>query len=297
MRIAQLLAASAAAAALAATASSVHAQSLDTAGSAFTWTGAYVGLNVGDNYDAATRFDRTTGALPNNTTALTLGLRPVQHAVHTNGFTGGAQVGYNYQLGDRYGLGALGLGGGGHGGIVVGVETDVAFSDTRKSDTLSNTTNFGPLDTLGATPNTRVNQYQGNLNYLGTVRGRVGYAYDHVLVYGTGGLAYGAVDRRATFFGPNTPGTPFFTSDGSGTRAGVAYGGGIEFALPTGGIFDRFNFAHVSAVTIKAEYLRYDLGADTFTMPGVNGGATIGSYTARVRTDGDLVRGGINYKF
>ena len=125
----------------------------------------------------------------------------------------------------------------------------------------------------------------------------MGFAYNTLLIYGTGGYAYGDVQRRTTYYGPNAPTTPFFTGQSNGMRSGIAYGGGVEYAVPTDSFFNRFNVFHASGVTLKAEYLHYDLGADTLTFPGVNGGSTIGGYTSRVRSDGDLVRAGINYKF
>jgi outer membrane immunogenic protein len=294
MRIVQLLLSStivavAASAAFTACAQSPQEPSVGSGAAAFTWTGPYIGINLGDDFNGATRFDRTTGTLPNNTDALNLGLRPVGHSVHSSGFMGGAQVGYNHELGNGFG----GMG----GGVVAGIEADAAYTDIHRTDTLSNTTNYGPLDTPGATPTTRVNQYQGDLNFLGTVRGRLGVAFNQLLIYGTGGFAYGDVHRRTTFYGPNAPTTPFFTGDNNGMRTGYVYGGGLEYAVPTGSFLDRFNVFHASGVTLKAEYLHYDLGSDSLSVPGVNGGATIGGYTSRVRTDGDLARAGINYKF
>ncbi len=181
--------------------------------------------------------------------------------------------------------------------MVAGVEADAQYTDIHRTDTLSNTTLYGPLDTPGSTPTTRVNQYQGDLDFLGTVRGRLGFAYNNMLIYGTGGYAYGDVQRGVTYYGPNAPTTPYFTGESNGMRSGFVYGGGVEIAMPTGSFFDRFNMFHASGATIKAEYLHYDLGADTLNLPGVNGGSTIGGYSTRVRTDGDLVRVGLNYKF
>jgi outer membrane immunogenic protein len=287
MRIAKILVSSAAAAVMSTVAFAAHAQTVDSG--AVNWTGFYAGVNAGGDYNGVTRFDRTTGSAANNQTALTLGLRPTDYAVHTNGFTGGLQAGYNYQLGNNYGFG------GAH--FVVGAEADFDYTGIHQTDTLSNTTLYGPLDTLGTTPYTRVNQYHGDLRYLGTVRGRAGVAFGNALIYGTGGFAYGQADSRATFYGPNAPTTPFFTGDTNGVKPGYVYGGGVEYAVPTGSFLSRLNVAHASAITLRAEYIRYDLGTETFAMPGVNGGATIGSYTARVRTDGNIVRAGINYKF
>jgi outer membrane immunogenic protein len=180
MRIAKFLLSSAAAAIMATAAFAAHAQAPTTGGAlpAFNWTGPYIGINAGDDFDGATRTDRTTGQLPNNTSALTLNLRPTSHAVHGSGFTGGAQVGYNYELGNRFSWGGAGM--------VIGAEADAQYTDIHRTDTLSNTTNYGPLDTPGTTPTTRINQYQGDLDFLGTVRGRVGFAYNTMLIYGTG---------------------------------------------------------------------------------------------------------------
>jgi outer membrane immunogenic protein len=272
-------------------ASAANAQATAPSGdsSAFNWTGPYVGTNFGGDINRATRFDRTTGALPNNTTALTLGLRPVGHAVIGNSLTGGAQVGYNWELGNRFRFG------GAH--TVIGAETDAEYMGARRTDTLSNTTLYGPLDTLGTTPTMRVNEYQSGLDFLGTVRGRVGVAYNTSLLYLTGGYAYGDVQRRETFYGPNASNTPYFTGASNGVKSGYTYGAGVEIAVPTDSFLNRLNVFHSSGVTIKAEYLHYDLGSDTVSVPGVNGGATIGGYASRVRTDGNTLRAGLNYKF
>lgn len=257
----------------------VNAQPTESA----IWSGPYVGVNAGYVFDGKTRFDKTTGDLANNQAALDNSLRPTQQTIEDKGFTGGAQVGYNY---------ALGAGSG--GGFLIGAEADLAYTNLSQTDTLSNTTNFGAGVTPSPTPVTRVNQYRGKLNYLGTVRGRVGYAFDQFMVYGTGGLAFGHVKRRATFFGPDMPTTPFFTGSDSSTEVGYAAGAGVEFALPTQSFL---NVVGSSAVTLRAEYLHFDLGHDDLRLDGVNGGANIGGYDTRVRTYGDLVRAAVNFKF
>ena len=245
----------------------------------FTWTGAYFGINAGYAFNGDTRFDRTIGSNANNNAALAVGLRPTNVRVRNDGFTGGGQVGYNYQ----FGAGS---------GIVVGIEADAAYTDLDRTVTLSNTTNFGPLVAPGAAATTRVNQYRGSLDFLGTVRGRVGYAFDRVLVYGTGGFAYGGVNNRVTYFAPNNAGLPFFNGRQDDVETGYAYGGGVEYALAT----DSFlNFFRSSAVTMKVEYLHYELGDRRVAIPGVNGGP--GNYSARFRNEGDIVRAGLNYKF
>ena len=233
----------------------------------FTWTGGYFGINAGYAFDYNSRFrtfngDGTANGVPPLGTT-----RPAVATVSSDGFTGGGQVGYNYQ----FGAGS---------GIVVGLEADAAYTDVSK------TSNIFQVD--------RFTRLHSDMDFLGTVRGRVGYAFDRFMIYGTGGFAYGDVDQKARFFAPGSAVTSYFGSH-SGIQTGYAYGGGVEYALPT----DSFlNFFHSSAVTIKAEYLHYDLGTKSLAVAstGETLGAT-GTYTQRIHTDGDLARVGLNYKF
>ena len=293
MRFAQLALSSGAALAAMTLALGAHAQSAMSDGGGlppFSWTGPYAGLNGGYDIRNGTVFDQTTGGLANNQSALNLGLRRGNDAVHDTGIVGGAQIGYNVEIGKAPGLEAFGA------GLVIGLEADADYTDIRRTDTLSNTSLYGPLATLGTTPNTRVDQFQGELRYLGTVRGRVGVAYRTALIYGTAGPAYGDVLRHLTYYGPNTS-TPYFFGTQDGVKWGYAYGGGVELAIPTHSFLNRFNVFHASGATVKLEYIHYDLGDDFMISPGVNGGAGLGGYTTRVRTDGDIVRAGLNYKF
>ncbi len=107
---------------------------------------------------------------------------------------------------------------------------------------------------------------QTGLAYFGTLRGRVGYAIGQALPYFTGGLAYGAVRS-------GLPGLPKDTD----VKAGWTIGGGVEYAL--GG-----------AWSVKAEYLYFDLGRAGC------GPASCGAATG-VEVHGNLVRGGLNYRF
>ena len=103
--------------------------------------------------------------------------------------------------------------------------------------------------------------------WLSTVRGRVGYSFDRVMPYVTGGLAAG--DIRAT--NPGLPG-------GTDTNAGWTVGGGVEFALP----------GNWSA---KAEYLHVDLGSFNC---GANCG---GTPNENVSMRDNVFRAGVNYHF
>jgi outer membrane immunogenic protein len=231
----------------------------------FTWTGAYFGINLGGVFDNSSRFT-TTGVTAANT-GVTTGVRPGSAKVTDSGFTGGGQIGYNYQFGAGSGL-------------VIGAEADAAWTDLDKTNTY--------VGINGAN-----NTLRAGLDYLGTVRGRVGYAFNQFLIYGTGGFAYGGVNTRANF--NNAANTMvLYSGSRSQTGTGFAYGGGIEYAIPANSFF---NFFHSSAVTLKAEYLHYDLGSTTLAVNAVPGTPGVGGYSSRVKTDGNLARIGINYKF
>ena len=238
----------------------------------FTWTGLYIGANAG--YAFSDKQDiETIGNSTLTRTNVALNRRPRSLGNEQDGFTGGGQIGYNLQVWN---------------GVVLGAEADIMYVD---HDTTRRFTS-----TLGdpATFNQR-------LNFLGTVRARVGYAFDNVLLFGTGGFAYGDVDYSAQF-NSNGAGNPLaYTGRFNDIETGYAYGGGIEYALPT----DSFlNFFRASAVTMKVEYLRYQLNNRQVLVNSINPAtglpfvpAATGSYTTDFRNEGNIVRAGLNYKF
>jgi len=143
-----------------------------------------------------------------------------------SGYLVGLQAGYNFQYAS---------------GLLAGIETDIAISGIDGSG--------GGL--------------KFDLNYLGTVRGRLGYAMDRVLFYATGGLAYGRGE---------------VTTAGLSSREmhlGWAVGAGIETMLAPN-------------VTARIEYLYTDLGRENYTTA---------AGTTRVGFDASIVRVGLNYKF
>jgi outer membrane immunogenic protein len=98
-------------------------------------------------------------------------------------------------------------------------------------------------------------------NWLGTARGRLGYAFDRIMPYVTGGLAVGGIKTGIAGVG-----------DTHDTKAGWTVGGGIEAAI-------------AGPWTAKVEYLYVDLGHTT---------SLLGS-DAKFRTN--IVRAGLNYRF
>jgi opacity protein-like surface antigen len=142
---------------------------------------------------------------------------------------------------------------------------DAKFADASGFGTFTNTSTSGLCAGGCLTNNT----------WLATVRGRAGYAFDRLLVYGTAGGALG--DVRANFSDDPVS---------SATKAGWAAGAGVEFAL------DR-NWS------AKAEYLFVDLGNGSCTaacaIVNPDGPPLIPDVS--VRFDESLVRAGIDYKF
>jgi outer membrane immunogenic protein len=190
---------------------------------AFSWTGFYIGGNVGYG------FGDTTGTG-----------NPVNYDM--DGVFGGGQIGANYQM----------------GAWVFGIEADYQWADIKGS---------GPL-APGFVSNTEVERF-------GTVRGRIGYAWERWMVYGTGGYAFSG--RTTASF------TPAFVPAESQTLSGWAAGVGVEYAFAP-------NWS------AKLEYLHVDLGDRTFfqsTLPGCTAapaGCTTGAQL-------DAVRAGVNYRF
>ncbi len=164
----------------------------------------------------------------------------------TSGFVFGGTVGANYKVGS----------------LVFGVEADGDWADASGFGTFTATS----LCAGGClTQNT----------WLSTVRGRVGYALDRFLVYGTGGAAFGNV--RANF--SNDPVS-------SATEAGWTVGAGVEVALAR-------NWS------AKAEYLFVNLADGSCSadcaIANANGTPTIPNIA--VKFNESIVRGGINYRF
>ncbi|HWM82534.1 MAG TPA: outer membrane protein [Pseudolabrys sp.] len=141
----------------------------------YNWTGFYIGVNAGGAFGRISQAGFGSDSL--------------------NGFAGGAQIGYNWQVNN----------------FVFGVETDFQGSSQKISES-----GFDPL--LGGAFSS-----SGRLNYFGTIRGRLGIAQDRWLVYVTGGYAYQNI--KVDFS------SPFGAASSSSTRGGWTLGGGVEYAF------------------------------------------------------------------
>ena len=111
-----------------------------------------------------------------------------------------------------------------------------------------------------------------DLDWLGTLRGRVGVAFDGAMLFATGGVAI-AGGRGSTT--PNFPGVAAVYED---TYFGWTVGGGMEFAVS-------------EAVSIKAEYSYIDLGSQTAPA------GTLGTDGFTASPIVHLIKVGANYHF
>jgi outer membrane immunogenic protein len=144
------------------------------------------------------------------------------------GFVGGLQVGYNQQFGQ----------------FVAGLEADYNFADLKGRNAAFT---------------------RGELNSFGTIRGRLGVAFDRALVYATGGYALGNAEVKLA----------------NGIKddkmhSGYTLGGGLEYAFTPN-------------ISMKAEYLWLKFEDKTYFSNTVNAG--------KAGLDANVVRAGLNYRF
>jgi outer membrane immunogenic protein len=166
----------------------------------------------------------------------------------TGGLIGG-QVGFNWQYTPDW---------------VFGVETDLDWADI-----------YGATRTL--TPyNAAAAQ---RVDMLGTLRGRVGYVLEDVLLYGTAGIAYGETELMSSACGPFG-----FCDSVTSRRWKVGWAAGVGF-----------DWAFLPHWSFRSEYLHYDLGSQTHTL--TDPFSIIHEIDVSSNFRGDVVRGAINFKF
>jgi outer membrane immunogenic protein len=208
---------------------------------AFTWTGFYVGVNAGYGFGSSGGFnDPTYGTVTGP-------------GSDNGGFVGGGQVGFNYQLTPV-------------SGFVVGLEADLQAAKLGSD---------GASYVIGSTPYYNVGS---SLDWFGTVRGRLGYAFDRLLVYGTAGFAYGGGGTNTSYASVY----PYTLSDS--TRTGYAAGGGVEYAF-TPNITGKIEGLYVKLDRGNAGSTYYDTGTNAYYGTG------------RTQDDFGVIRAGLNYRF
>ena len=230
-----------------------------------SWTGFYGGLNAGYGWA------RTSSTITPN--AIEIGVAGAGNPVNNplpgdpspEGFTGGIQIGFNKQFNS----------------FVAGIKADLSYADLDDAKSATGATFIGGNFQTGL---------ETRLNWLGTIRGRLGMlAADNLLLYSTGGIAFGDAKTKLTATnaapapGGCGAGAPYCTNGASATSSvGWALGGGVEYALTS-----RWN--------LKAEYLHLDFGSETMT--AVDANTPGGEITATAKVRVDIVRLGLNYRF
>ena len=147
----------------------------------------------------------------------------------------GGTLGYNYQVGQA----------------VFGLEGDIDWSNIHGSTTTA------PCTTMSC---------ETRNSWLGTARGRIGYAFDRFMPFVTGGAAFGDVKASPVGF-----------AGVRDARVGWTLGGGLEAAI-------------AGPWTAKVEYLYVDLGKTNCPVGSCAVSTDVNFHT-------NLVRAGLNYRF
>jgi outer membrane immunogenic protein len=183
----------------------------------------------------------------------TVNLPPFSSSYSTTGPFGGLHLGFNYQI---------------SGPIVLGLQAEYNFAG------ISGRTSAPPLNYLST-----------GVREFGSVDARLGWAFDHLLVYAIGGFAYGDINNTINFqgFAPSFLGFPV-NRDFSVNRYGFDVGGGLEY-----------NF--YGNWTARAEYRYYDFGNRGFNDAGFGGLVSVAIPNHTSKEIMNTGRIGLTYKF
>ena len=239
---------------------------------AFSWTGCHVGGLVGyggGHSDGYTATGASTIATPGAEAVLPFAGQRRSSDFNLTGFTGGGDVGCDYQI----------------GAWVVGIEGD--WSNLNKEGQAFNAPGTTLPNALGLF---NVTAYETQERWFATARGRAGYALDKYFLYVTGGAAWMKIDSShfclQCFSAAGAPlGGAFFRNEfQSDRRTGWTVGVGAEYALSHGW-------------SVRSEYLYVSIPTyTTFTTPtGVGLSSQVNNLSTKLY---DYIwRAGLTYKF
>jgi outer membrane immunogenic protein len=219
------------------------------------WTGFYVGGHLGGGLSGD--WNGTTRQEPVSPVAQW----DLSFGQSASGFSGGAQLGANWHIAPR---------------LVLGIEADLSWANLHGEARIS------PVPTTGGTAAGTFALMRRDVDWIGTLRGRVGHAWDRWLVFASGGFAFGQVSFAGDVNFTALGGAAFPVSQRK-TQLGWTVGGGIEHALP-------------GNWTVRGEYLYYALGAaDVNALPVPFTAGTTSHYRWN-ETAIHALRFGLNYK-
>jgi outer membrane immunogenic protein len=242
------------------------------------WNGVYVGANIGGGWGS-----NSVGYAPNDPQAVNLfgaGGEPPPAAFDFSGVLGGVQLGYNHQFSRAW---------------LIGIEADFDGSGVSGSGSTSGV--FAPYYMAPFKA-----PVQQRLDWFGTLRARLGYLpTNDLLVYGTGGFAYGRVVQSGSWdtdvpvgfgggaYAVNCADVSPSCLAGSSSRVATGWtvGAGLEYAV-------------LRNWTLRAEYLHVSMagGSTTETVLGDTSGASPSSFNAAFgRVGFNTARVGLSYQF
>ena len=234
------------------------------AAAAYSWTGFYIGGDVGGAWttDPATWTPLPLGPFP---PIANFGINAISASNGGSSFLGALHAGYNWQFAPTW---------------VTGIEGDWSWAKAGGSFTQPWTV-FG---TGAATPAGDVATMSSTLDWMASLRARFGYVLQpNFLVYGTGGVAWARIDYAASAINGGggftyTPAAAF-----SNTSTGYAVGGGLEWAMTNHWL-------------MRGEYLFYKFGSQSALVSNVNFPGKPSSF-AWGATNVNVGRIGLSYKF
>jgi outer membrane immunogenic protein len=218
----------------------------------WVWSGFHAGINIGYGWENASSptFSGTSPIIPILQGMAADGLR-----YEAQGVLGGVQFGFNHQISQR---------------IVLGAEADIQLSGMRRANQAANVAGLGLSG-----------EFSRSLDWFGTLRLRGGFlATERVMIYATGGLAYGGA--RVSALASDAAGQIASVS-ASQTRFGYTVGTGTEVLL-------------TRRLSVRAEYLFYDFGTIRATASDLSPAAGP-TASAEIRSFGHLLRTGVSYRF
>lgn len=218
----------------------------------FTWTGFHIGYNRG--YGGSVYEANVGLANP------LLGGTSTRTFDQASGWFVGGQIGYDYQFVN---------------GAVLGVETDLQWSDIKSSHQATTAASNPLLTTYSDTSQ--------SLAWFGTTRARLGYSYGRLLPYVTGGVAYGETSATGTQF---LAAGLVTTGSARSTNVGWAAGAGLGIAL-SGNLSARVEYLYLQLPGVSSPLV----GLTPPPLPPL-----VGSFSTGL-TEAHIIRGGVNYRF
>jgi outer membrane immunogenic protein len=220
----------------------------------FRWTGVYLGAHVGGGRGFV---DENAVPLSPPSGSPLAGIVPLPTSIGPSGWLAGGQIGANYQV-DSW---------------VIGIEAQASWARFRGSSTCA----AGQLPPAGPPPIPIASNCTATLDSLGTAAVRLGWAFDHLLLYGKGGAAWTNNSYQVTM--STTAGQLLLSTNE--LRWGWMAGIGVEYAFT-----DNWS--------AKVEYNYMDFGGDALRFIDTTGFVLMDT---NLRQRINIVKVGVNYRF